>query len=372
MTPESALPAVESPGAPVPVAPVIKVPQLIRVLIVDDSAFVRKVVREMLNRTAFIEVVGVARDGNEALPMVEELKPDVVTCDLTMPHVDGVSFVRQQMARRPLPILILSASPEDAAAVVEALDAGAVDFVRKPSALATDELLTVREELVEKVKVAVRAPLENLRAAVTPSPTPVHAAPWRKDTRRVDVVVLGISTGGPQGLRHLLPQLPVNFPVPIVMVLHMPVGYTALFAEKLNEICEIEVAEARAGEPLRPGVALLAPAGRHLVLRRAAGGQVVVQLAMQPLEKLHRPSVDVLFQSAAEVLHERVLGVVMTGMGDDGRQGAGWIKAQGGTVLTEAESSCIIYGMPRSVVEAGLSDAAIPLSQMAQAIMEHL
>jgi two-component system chemotaxis response regulator CheB len=184
--------------------------------------------------------------------------------------------------------------------------------------------------------------------------------------------VLGISTGGPQALRRMLPMLPANFPVPIAMVLHMPVGYTALFAEKLDEICALDVSEAKEGDALRPGRALLAPAGRHLQFKRARNGTVDAHLSIHPLDRNHRPSVDVLFQSAAEIFGPRVLGVVMTGMGDDGRQGAGWIKAQGGTILTEDEKSCIIYGMPRSVVESGLSDRAIPLDGMAQAIIDHL
>jgi two-component system chemotaxis response regulator CheB len=190
--------------------------------------------------------------------------------------------------------------------------------------------------------------------------------------RNVDVVVIGISTGGPQALRRLVPEFPANFPVPIAMVLHMPVGYTALFAEKLNEISPLAVSEAKEGDVLRPGVALLAPAGRHLQFRREGRDRVVAHLSMQPLDKNHRPSVDVLFQSAAETYGSRVLGVVMTGMGDDGRQGAGWIKAQGGKILTEDEKSCIIYGMPRSVVESGLSDRAVSLNGMAQAIIENL
>jgi two-component system chemotaxis response regulator CheB len=186
------------------------------------------------------------------------------------------------------------------------------------------------------------------------------------------VVVLGISTGGPQALRYLLPLLPADFPVPIAMVLHMPVGYTALFAEKLDEICALEVREAREGDVLRPGLALLAPAGRHLSLRRQRDQQVAAQLALQPLEKMHRPSADVLFRSAADVFRERVLALVMTGMGDDGLEGAAWVKAQGGTVLTEAEKSCVIYGMPRSVVEAGLSDAAVPLDALAQELISRI
>jgi two-component system chemotaxis response regulator CheB len=343
--------------------------QIIRAIVVDDSAFVRKVVREMLSRSPYIEVVGAARDGQEALAMVESLKPDVVTCDLMMPGLDGIGFVRQQMAMRPIPILILTSSPHDGELVLEALTAGAVDLVQKPTALATHDLLGIRDELVEKVKAAARAPVGKLlNGAVHPRLGPVGVNTGLK----VDIVVIGISTGGPQALRRMLPEFPADLPVPIAMVLHMPVGYTALFAEKLNEISALEVCEAKEGDVLRAGVALLAPAGRHLRLRRTAQGTVVAQLTMQPLDKHHRPSVDVLFQSAAETYGERVLGVVMTGMGDDGRQGGAWIKAQGGTILTEDEKSCIIYGMPRSLVEAGLSDATSPLDRMARTIIEHL
>lgn len=345
--------------------------QLIRTLIVDDSAFVRKTVRDILSRSPYIDVVGTARDGEEALELVAELKPDVVTCDLNMPRLDGVGFVRAQMARAPLPILILTSSPQDATLVMDALNAGAVDLVQKPTALANDQLLDMREQLVRKVKTVARIPVAHL----TPAAVAVPAAPapaLLSGATKVDILVLGVSTGGPQALRHVLPELPENFPVPIAMVLHMPVGYTAPFAEKLNELSAIDVAEAREGDILRPGLALLAPAGRHLELRRNRQGSVVAHLTLHPIDHTHRPSVDVLFRSAAEVHGSRVLGVVMTGMGDDGKQGSAWIKAQGGTILTEAESSCIIYGMPRSVVEAGLSDAAVPLSQIPAAILERL
>jgi two-component system chemotaxis response regulator CheB len=343
-------------------------PSLIRTLVVDDSAFVRKIVREMLSHSPAIEVVGVARDGEEALALAETLQPDVITCDLMMPRMDGAEFVRRQMAKRPVPILVLTASPEDAAQVLEALAAGAVDVVRKPTALATDELFSIRTELIDKVKAARGIHAENLALA----PAPAQPAAVQHHALKVDIVVLGISTGGPQALRRLLPQIPGDFPVPIAMVLHMPVGYTALYAEKLNELCQLEVKEAAEGDLLRPGLALLAQAGRHLTFRKTAKGSVMAQLPVVPLDKIHRPSVDVLFQSAAEVYHGRVLAVVMTGMGDDGKQGAAWVKAQGGTVLTEAEQSCVIYGMPRSVAEAGLSDAAVLLDDMAQAITQRI
>ncbi len=356
-------------------------PSAIRTLVVDDSAFVRKVVREMLARHPDIEVVGVARDGEEALQRVEELQPDVVTCDLLMPRLDGLGFVERQMRSRPVPILILTSSPQDAPRVLDALQAGAVDLVRKPTALATEELLTIRDALAAKIREAAGARRANLRhdsasapafvAAPPASPAPSVGPRPAMPAAKAEIVLIGISTGGPQALRRLLPLLPANLPVPVAVVLHMPVGYTALYAEKLNELCPLEVIEAHEGAELRAGRIVLAQAGRHLVLRRALGGKVLSHLPMQPLEKIHRPSVDVLFQSAAETYGERTLAIVMTGMGDDGRQGAAWVKARGGTVLTEAESSCVIYGMPRAVAEAGLSDAAIPLDQMAGAILDH-
>lgn len=341
----------------------------IKVLIVDDSAFARKVLREILEGSEQIQVVGTARDGEEALEMVGNLSPDLVICDLNMPNVDGVKFVRRQMASRPMPILIVSAAAQDAAEVIEALSAGAIDVIQKPSALATDDLRSVRASLMDKVGEAMQVPISNLRIADLPLPT--LSAPTVV-TGNVEVVVIGISTGGPQALRRLLPLFSEDFPAAIAMVLHMPAGYTALYAEKLNELCAIEVKEAAEGDAMLPGRALLAMAGRHLTFRRDAAGRVLAHLSLQPLDKIHRPSVDVLFRSAAEVYQDKVLAVVMTGMGDDGTEGAAWVKAQGGAVLTESEKSCIIYGMPRSVAEAGLSDLAVPLDDLAAAITARL
>ena len=342
----------------------------IRTVIVDDSAFVRKVVREMLSHSPQIDVVGTARNGEDALHIVEELKPDVVTCDLVMPELDGVGFVRKQMSRKPVPILVLTAAPQDAERVLEALEAGAVDFIQKPTRLANDDLLFMQADLIEKVKAAGLAP--SLPKFVLPVPALAPTVRASPPAANKDIVVLGISTGGPQALRYLIPQLAADFPVPLVTVLHMPIGYTALFAEKLGEISRLPVMEAYEGAPVRAGEALIAPAGRHLSFKRSKDGEVVVKLSYQPVDKPHRPSVDVLFQSAAETYRERVLGVVMTGMGDDGKQGAAWIKAQGGTVLTQDEGSSVIYGMPRAVVEAGLSDAGVPLTSMAQEITKRL
>lgn len=343
-------------------------PEIVRVLVVDDSAYVRKVVTQMLGRSPFIEVIGTARDGREALEMTAELNPDVITCDLNMPEMDGVTFVREQMARSPVAIIIISIAAGAGEQVLAALDAGAVDFVQKPTALATERLMDMAEELVDKVKAAAMAPR---RAVVRSVVEPAVPALRTSGRRPYDIVVLGVSTGGPQALKIIIPQLPAEFPVPVAMVLHMPVGYTEMYAQKLNEMSALRVVEAGEGQPVEPGTVFLAPAGRHLSVRREEG-KVRTHLDVRPLDTPHRPSVDALFQSAAEVYGDRVLGVVMTGMGSDGREGAAWIKARGGGILTEAEESCIVYGMPRAVVEAGLSDAAIPLERIAQAIMERV
>jgi two-component system chemotaxis response regulator CheB len=286
-----------------------------------------------------------------------------------MPELDGVGFVREQMQRKPVPIIIMSVAKETAEAALTALDAGAIDFVQKPTALASEKIFEVSNELIEKVKAAGNIALNRLP---TPPQPPIAATvePSVAGTHSVDLVVLGISTGGPQALKRLIPQLPSDFPVPVVMVMHMPVGYTEMYAAKLNELSNLEVREAAEGDELKTGRVFLAPAGRHLTLKRNADGKVVTHLDARPFSTLHRPSVDVLFQSAAEVYGNRVLGVVMTGMGSDGKQGAAWIKSQGGLVFTEAESSCVVYGMPGVVVEAGLSDKSVALEDMAHAIRE--
>jgi two-component system, chemotaxis family, protein-glutamate methylesterase/glutaminase len=340
--------------------------QVVRVLVVDDSAYVRKVVREMLSRSPFLEVVGVARDGEEALELVNQLHPDVITLDLNMPRSDGLSFLRKQMAQRPLPIIVLSIASESGELVMQALDAGAVDVVQKPTALATDQVFEIAADLVAKVKAAamarVRLPAILPNSVNTRGVVPLLAG-------KTDVLVIGVSTGGPQALKQLIPQLPPNFPIPVGVVLHMPVGYTELFARSLASVSRLPVREAHDGESLQPGVVLLAPAGYHLSIIRRADRTTTAHLSLQPLNTPHRPAVDILFKSAAEAYGDRTLGVVLTGMGSDGTAGAAWIKAQGGRVFTEAEETCVVYGMPRSVAEAGLSDRSVPLYRMSEAIL---
>ncbi len=347
---------------------------LIRVLVVDDSAFVRKVVSQMLARSPFIEVVGVARDGGEALEMAARLHPDVVTLDLVMPRVDGLEFLRRQMATRPVPVVVCSISHQSGAAALEALDLGAVDFIQKPTALATDRVFEIADELVAKVKAAAAIHVPILEPSGSPSLStgsdPVGPAPARAGTRQVNIVVIGISTGGPQALRFLIPQLAADFPVPIAVVLHMPIGYTAMYAQRLNEISALQVVEAQEGDVIGKGTLYLAPAGHHLVFARDGSGVVRAHLDLKPVETQHRPAVDVLFRSAAEVYGAHVLGVVMTGMGSDGLVGSAHIQAMGGRIITEAESSCIVYGMPRAVVEAGVSDRVATLTEMASTIKD--
>jgi two-component system chemotaxis response regulator CheB len=344
---------------------------IIRVLVVDDSAFVRKVIRQMLTRSPFIEVVGTARDGQEALDLVASLKPDVVTLDLMMPGLDGVGFLKAQMARQPVAVIVCSITHESGAVALEALEAGAVDFVQKPTALATDRIFEMADELVGKVKAAAEVPLPKIPIAAPAPPRTIKPAAIPEHTG-VDIVVIGVSTGGPQGLRQVIPMLPANFPLPVVIVLHMPIGYTAMYAHRLNELAPLAVSEAHDGEEVRAGAVLIAPAGRHLTFRRQGDGSVRVHLDVRPTDAPYKPSVDELFRSAAEVYDGRVLGVVMTGMGNDGTMGARHIKKAGGRVLTEAESSCVVYGMPRSVVEANASDRSAPLPDLSQAILEML
>jgi two-component system chemotaxis response regulator CheB len=336
----------------------------VRVLIVDDSAYVRKAVRQMLSTNPALEVVGVARDGEQALELVEHLNPDVVTLDLNMPRLDGVDFIRRQMARRPLPIVLLSVASGVGEQVMQALDAGAVDVVTKPTALASERVLEVADDLVAKVLAAATAKVRFAPAAVAPQvgPTP------RQD--KTDIVVIGVSTGGPQALKQVIPVLPADLPVPVAIVLHMPVGFTEPFARSLDDASALKVVEARGGMQVQSKMAMIAQAGYHLTFVRQTDGTVSTRLSLEPSATLHRPAADVTFRSAAEVYGERVLAVILTGMGSDGTEGAAWVKAQGGRVISESEATSVVYGMPRSVVEAGLSDAVVPLHEVANAILE--
>jgi two-component system chemotaxis response regulator CheB len=296
---------------------------------------------------------------------VAEIRPDVVTVDLIMPGMGGIGFIREQMARSPLPIVVVSIASETSQLVLDALDAGAVDFVQKPSALATEKVFEMSDELVETIKTAGSV---RLAAIKPPAGTPSQAG-YPAGHSDMDLIVIGISTGGPQALKYLIPRFPADFPLPIVIVMHMPAGYTELYAKRLNEMSPLQVIEAEEGSIVQKGCVLIAPAGRHLTFKQL-GSSVVAHLDAQPFDTLHRPSVDVTFRSAAETFGRGVLGIVMTGMGEDGKQGAAWITSKGGTVFAEAEESCVVFGMPRAVIEARLASRIIPLNQMFESVLE--
>ena len=339
----------------------------IRVLVVDDSAFARKVVREVLSTESSIEVVGWARDGIDALERIAELKPDVVTLDLVMPDLDGVGVMDAlaNAAHKPA-IVIVSMTDMQSELGVAALSRGAFDIVQKPTALATERLYDLGDELREKVLAAARrtprprAPAASLPPA-RPSGTPVS-------TR---VVVVGASTGGPQAITTLLSGLPRTFAVPLAIVVHLPEGYTEPFARRLDTESALEVLEARDGLELIAGRAVIARAGMHLCVE-ARGEKLICRLDFAPFENPHRPAVDVLFETAAQAAGGATLGVVLTGMGADGLEGARAIRAANGRVITETAASCVVYGMPRAVDEAGLSTAHASIEEMAALVVQSL
>ena len=333
----------------------------VRVLVVDDSAFARKVMREILSRDPDIEVVGIARDGLDALEKIHELKPDVITLDLVMPNLDGLGVLNALRGRTLPRAVIVSMSDAESDLAVAALQAGAVYLVHKPTALATDMLYEVADELLNKVKRAAAAHV----TLGTPSPLRIASSSLAaRAMAPLRLVVIGASTGGPQALTRLLGDLPADFALPIAIVLHMPIGYTAALAERLNNVCALTVTEARDGLVMTPGNVVIGHAGMHLTIVQE-GGELRTKLEFAPLNKPHRPSVDVLFETAASACGAGVLGVVLTGMGEDGLIGARAIKAAGGSLLNEAEASCVVYGMPRAIHEAGLSSGAVLLDAMA-------
>ena len=335
-------------------------PQKIRVLIVDDSAFARKVLREVLEKDSAIEVIGFARDGLEALEKIAELDPDVVTLDLVMPDLDGIGVLESLKKTARPRVIVVSISGGATDLGLRALDLGAVDIVTKPTPLPTDRLYELSNELIFKIKSA--------SAAKERAPSPTHIAPTAAEqlARRygIRVIAIGTSTGGPQALTQIFKDLPANFPVPLVLALHIPSGYTEAIAARLTDLGGITVREARSGMKLRQGLALIAPGGQHLSVL-AEGDELIVQVSDEPTNTLYHPSVNLLFESVARTVGRHSIGVILTGMGDDGLIGAKAIHQAGGVIIAESEESCIVYGMPRVVIESGLSDAQAPLEEIA-------
>jgi two-component system chemotaxis response regulator CheB len=332
----------------------------IRVLVVDDSAFVRRAVERMLGGTEDIEVVGTAADGEEGLRKARELRPDVVTLDIKMPRLGGLETLERLMAEQPVPVLLMSTLTQEGAEItLRGLELGAMDFVDK-SSVQPMSMLSLAEELVAKIRA-----LGGARMRVRP-----HAAPPRPAAPGVpaEVVVIAASTGGPTALQELVAGLPAGFPAAVLVVQHIPRGFTKSLSERLDARSAVPVREARDGDPVAPGTVLVAPAGIHARLVRR-GGAVVVSLDEEPRDSLHRPAADVLMASAAEVYGARALGVVLTGMGSDGTEGLRAIRRAGGTTLAESEETAVIYGMPKAAVEAGVVDRSVPLDQMAGEIL---
>jgi two-component system chemotaxis response regulator CheB len=331
----------------------------IRVLIVDDSLFVRHTLRKHLDADPEIHVVGEASDGLIALEKVQELAPDVITLDVQMPRLDGLETLERLMDARPTPVVMLSALTQRGARVtIQALMRGAVDVVAKPSqALNVQDVM---DELIAKVKTAASlSPAQLLPPGARPRPVVARGVPQR--FRPGDpLIVIGASTGGPRALQQLLPQFPAEVAAGVVVVQHMPMGFTRALAQRLDRVSALNVQEAADGDRLAHGMALVAPSGYHL---RFAGVRKVA-LDQGPRRNGVRPALDVCLESAAERHGASVIGVVLTGMGRDGLEGARAVKAAGGTVIAEHYTTSVVYGMPRSVVDAGLADHVLPLPQV--------
>ena len=345
----------------------------IRVLVVDDSALMRKLIPAILARDTSIEVIGTAMDGAFALKKIEELRPDVVTLDLEMPRMDGMEMLRLIMRRAPLPVILFSThSKEGGYATLKALALGAVDFLAKPKDAAAGRLEEIADQLIAKIKIAKHATKRKLPPAVVAEDFP--AGKRKKESRPAlpprRVIAVGISTGGPNALQYMLSQIPTDFLSAIVVVQHMPEGFTGMFAKRLDECTPLDVHEARSGDLLLAGRVLICPGNRHVMVRRMPRGDMVVLSDGAPVNG-HRPSVDVLFHSVAQEFALTAVGVLMTGMGDDGAEGLGAIKAAGGATIAQSEETCVVSGMPRAAIQRGYADKIIPLDDMGHYLASH-
>jgi two-component system chemotaxis response regulator CheB len=340
----------------------------VRVLVVDDSALMRKLIPQILARDSDIEVVGTAMDGAFGLKKIEELSPQVVTLDLEMPRMDGMETLRQITKRFRIPVIVVSAhSTEGASATFKALALGAFDFVAKPRDAVSSHMDQIAEDLINKIKVAANT---NVLPHETPGlgePVRANKPANRPKKEPTKIVAIGISTGGPNALQYLLAQLPGDFSGSIVVVQHMPEGFTEMFARRLNECCAIDVKEAQSGDLLIAGRALICPGNRHMKVRRMPLGNIVV-LSDESRINGHRPAVDVLFRSVAAEFGGRSIGLLMTGMGDDGALGMGLIKTSGGLTIAQSEESCVVFGMPKAAIERGYAMRVIALDMLANTL----
>lgn len=348
----------------------------VQVLIVDDSAFMRKSLSLLLESDPGIKVIGTARDGIEGIEKIKKLKPDIVTMDIEMPRMDGITALQVLMKECPVPVLMVSSlTNEGAEATIQAMEFGAVDFIPKQLAYASLNISKIKEDLITKVHAIARSSAIRTRflylktnallADKHPIPSVVQPTRWKETIPDIDfkIVTIGISTGGPFALHSIIPKIPKSFPKGIVIVQHMPPKFTKSLADRLNSLSEVKVKEAEEGDGVRSGEVLIAPGGLHLTFHKNGDG-VEVHLSEQPSTSLHRPSVDVMMNSAAEVIGEGILAVIMTGMGKDGLEGLKNIKRKNGYIIAQNEETCVVYGMPRVAVEAGVSNIVVPLEQI--------
>ncbi|WP_038882138.1 protein-glutamate methylesterase/protein-glutamine glutaminase [Vibrio jasicida] len=363
----------------------------IKVLVVDDSSFFRRRVSEIINSESRLEVIDVAVNGREAVEKAKSLKPDVITMDIEMPVMDGITAVREIMAASPTPILMFSSLTHDGArATLDALDAGALDFLPKKFediARNRDEAVSLLQQRVIQIaskRAFMRRPIakpaattanSTTRPLASRSATPMASAPsrsmaakFRASGKKYQLTVIGTSTGGPVALQKILTRLPVNYPHPIVLIQHMPATFTAAFASRLNTLCKIQVKEAQDGDVLQAGVAYLAPGGKQMMVDGRAGA-ARLRIIDGGDRMNYKPCVDVTFGSAAKVYGDKVLSMVLTGMGADGREGARMLKSAGSTIWAQDEESCVVYGMPQAVAKAGISTEDLPLDRIAERML---
>lgn len=339
----------------------------VRVLVVDDSALVRQLLEKGLNSDPGIEVVGVASDPYVARDKIVALRPDVLTLDVEMPRMDGIDFLRKLMPQHPIPVVMVSSLTERGkAATMDALEAGAVDFVTKPTSDVTGGLGSMMQELRAKVKAASKARVEHFRGK--PVPIEREKRPRALETSTDKVIAIGASTGGTEAIREVLQALPLGC-AGVVIVQHMPPKFTELYADRLNRLCEIDVREARDGDRVLRGRALLAPGGMHMRIVRS-GGEYRVRCGGTDKVSGHCPSVDVLFQSVADEVAANAVGVILTGMGSDGAKGLLAMRRAGASTIGQDEATCVVYGMPRVAYELGGVGVQKPLSGVAAAALE--
>jgi two-component system, chemotaxis family, protein-glutamate methylesterase/glutaminase len=342
----------------------------VRVLVVDDSAFMRTALSRMITSESSFEVAGTACSGSEALGKIAALDPDVVTLDVEMPGLNGLDTLRSIMHQFPRPVIMVSAVTEkDAEATFNALGSGAFDYVPKQMSAASLDILHIREDLIGKIRAAAQSRRSQPHAArKLPKSSQLHYRDLPSVTPAI--VALGASTGGPKALQEILPLFPRDLAVPVLIVQHMPAGFTAPFAQRLNSLCSVNVREAAHHEPLQPGVVYIAPAGTHMTVHRGPDARTFISLDPQPGKCLHIPSVDIMMKSVAENFGDRALGVILTGMGSDGAIGMNAIRLEGGLTIGQDEASCTVYGMPRACAEAGALKSVVPLFQIPAQILE--